>query len=179
YQGQYYDSEIDLCYNRFRYYDCNTGTYISKDPIGLLGGFALYGYVKDVNKFVDIFGLWSIMDEIPSFKGWQRHHIIPKSLGGYNTTGYIHEVIKLSGIDVDKISRNIIHLPMFEGIDDTRSLHNGGHSDYTKMVREFLDDIHMDGKNINAGVDFYRNKVFDLMDDLRKGLMSGEIKCKD
>ncbi|MDO4729357.1 MAG: RHS repeat-associated core domain-containing protein [Bacteroidota bacterium] len=57
YQGQYYDKETELAYNRFRYYDCNTGTYISKDPIGLAGGLALYGYVKDVNKFVDIFGL--------------------------------------------------------------------------------------------------------------------------
>ncbi|WP_172918561.1 DUF6531 domain-containing protein [Capnocytophaga canis] len=57
YQGQYYDSEVDLCYNRFRYYDCNTGGYISQDPIGLEGGLALYGYVHDSNTWIDIFGL--------------------------------------------------------------------------------------------------------------------------
>ncbi len=57
YQGQYYDEETNLCYNRFRYYNPESGTYISKDPIGLAGGFALYAYVKDVNRFVDIFGL--------------------------------------------------------------------------------------------------------------------------
>lgn len=67
------------------------------------------------------------MDKIPSFKGWQRHHIIPKSLGGYNKTGHTHEVIKLSGVDVDKISQNIIHKPKFKGLDVLRSLHNGGH----------------------------------------------------
>ncbi|WP_304413623.1 RHS repeat domain-containing protein, partial [Capnocytophaga canimorsus] len=55
--GQYEDVEIELYYNRFRYYDCNTGTYISQDPIGLVGGLSFYAYVRDVNRFVDIFGL--------------------------------------------------------------------------------------------------------------------------
>ena len=55
--GQYEDIEIDLYYNRFRYYDCHTGTYISQDPIGLLGGMVFYGYVQDVNSWVDVFGL--------------------------------------------------------------------------------------------------------------------------
>ena len=36
YQGQYYDSEVELCYNRFRYYHPETGLYISEDPIGEL-----------------------------------------------------------------------------------------------------------------------------------------------
>jgi len=55
--GQYEDIEVDLYYNRFRYYDCHTGTYISQDPIGLLGGMVFYGYVQDVNSWVDVFGL--------------------------------------------------------------------------------------------------------------------------
>jgi len=38
YQGQYYDFETGLCYNRFRYYSPETGAYISQDPIGLAGG---------------------------------------------------------------------------------------------------------------------------------------------
>jgi uncharacterized protein RhaS with RHS repeats len=34
------------------------GSYISKDPIGLAGGNpTLYGYVKDVNSWVDVWGL--------------------------------------------------------------------------------------------------------------------------
>ena len=43
-------------------YDASMGNYISQDPIGLAGGNpTLYGYVKDVNSRVDIFGLkcWS------------------------------------------------------------------------------------------------------------------------
>ncbi|WP_419867824.1 RHS repeat-associated core domain-containing protein [Chryseobacterium sp. CT-SW4] len=57
YQGQYYDPEIDLNYNRFRYYDLDSGVYINKDPIGVLGGFGLYNYVKDTNVLLDILGL--------------------------------------------------------------------------------------------------------------------------
>ena len=57
YQGQYYDSEVELCFNRFRYYRPETGRYISEDPIKLLGGFNVFAYVSDSNAWVDIFGL--------------------------------------------------------------------------------------------------------------------------
>ena len=58
YQGQYYDFETKLAYNRFRYYSPETGAYISQDPIGLAGGNpTIYGYVKDSNWWVDVFGL--------------------------------------------------------------------------------------------------------------------------
>ena len=58
YQGQYYDAEIELAYNRFRYYDPEDGRYISQDPIGLLSGeFNLYNYVGDPNGYIDVFGL--------------------------------------------------------------------------------------------------------------------------
>ena len=58
YQGQYYDFETNLAYNRYRYYSPETGAYISQDPIGLAGGNpTLYGYVKDSNWWVDVFGL--------------------------------------------------------------------------------------------------------------------------
>ncbi|WP_253691963.1 MULTISPECIES: RHS repeat domain-containing protein [unclassified Treponema] len=33
YQGQYLDIETELAYNRYRYYDPSTGTYISPAPI--------------------------------------------------------------------------------------------------------------------------------------------------
>ncbi|MGG5508267.1 RHS repeat-associated core domain-containing protein [Myroides sp. C6-3] len=57
--GQYEDIELDgLYYNRFRYYDSNSGLYISKDPIGLAGNNpTFYAYVWDSNGQVDVFGL--------------------------------------------------------------------------------------------------------------------------
>lgn len=58
YQGQYYDPETELCYNRFRYYSPDTGSYISQDPIGLRGNNPnFYAYVHDVNRWIDPFGL--------------------------------------------------------------------------------------------------------------------------
>jgi len=35
--GQYFDKETNLHYNYFRYYEPETGRYISPDPIGLAG----------------------------------------------------------------------------------------------------------------------------------------------
>lgn len=57
--GQYEDEELEgLYYNRFRYYDCNVGNYISQDPIGLEGNNPnFYAYVGDSNTLIDVFGL--------------------------------------------------------------------------------------------------------------------------
>lgn len=58
FQGQFYDRETGLAYNRFRYYSPKMGMYVSQDPIGLAGGILnLYGYVDDTLSFIDILGL--------------------------------------------------------------------------------------------------------------------------
>ena len=58
FQGQYYDHETGLAYNRFRYYDPELGRYISQDPIGFESGtIALHNYVENPNDSVDFFGL--------------------------------------------------------------------------------------------------------------------------
>jgi RHS repeat-associated protein len=57
FQGQYEDAETGLVYNRFRYYDPEAGTYISSDPIGILGGYNEYSYVSNPATHVDVYGL--------------------------------------------------------------------------------------------------------------------------
>lgn len=58
YQGQYEDEETGLYYNRFRYYSADEGVYISQDPIRLLSKNPnIYAYVRDINIWVDPFGL--------------------------------------------------------------------------------------------------------------------------
>jgi RHS repeat-associated protein len=37
FQGQQFDEETGLHYNRFRYYDPVVGRFASQDPIGLVG----------------------------------------------------------------------------------------------------------------------------------------------
>ncbi|VTQ53355.1 Cell wall-associated polypeptide CWBP200 [Campylobacter jejuni] len=56
-QGQHYDEESGLHYNRHRYYDPTLGRYITQDPIGLLGGWNLYRYTSNPLQGVDPLGL--------------------------------------------------------------------------------------------------------------------------
>jgi len=44
YPGQYLDRETGLHYNRYRYYDPDSGRYLTPDPIGFGGGFNHYAY---------------------------------------------------------------------------------------------------------------------------------------
>ncbi|MFW2042898.1 RHS repeat-associated core domain-containing protein, partial [Acinetobacter sp. ULE_I001] len=57
FQGQYYDKETGLHYNRYRYYEPYSARYVSKDPIGLNGGMNSTVYVNDPNQWVDPMGL--------------------------------------------------------------------------------------------------------------------------
>lgn len=60
FQGQYYDKETGLHYNRYRYYEPFSARYVSKDPIGLFGGLNNSAYVSDPNQWVDALGLAKI-----------------------------------------------------------------------------------------------------------------------
>lgn len=56
--GQYFDRETALHYNYFRYYEPETGRYLTPDPIGLAGGLNVYGYVEnDPISWIDPDGL--------------------------------------------------------------------------------------------------------------------------
>lgn len=57
FQGQYFDSESGLHYNRFRYYCPKQGRFIHQDPIGLAGGINPYQYAPNPVNWVDPFGL--------------------------------------------------------------------------------------------------------------------------
>jgi RHS repeat-associated protein len=57
FQGQYFDHETGLHYNRFRYYDPETGRFISKDPIGFVGGINCFQYGENPVGWIDPFGL--------------------------------------------------------------------------------------------------------------------------
>ncbi|SHO59238.1 RHS repeat-associated core domain-containing protein [Vibrio quintilis] len=57
YQGQIEDTESGLYYNLNRYYDADSGQYLSPDPIGFAGGLRPQGYVDNPVGWVDPLGL--------------------------------------------------------------------------------------------------------------------------
>ena len=65
FQGQYFDAETGLHYNRHRYYNPNAGRFITIDPIGLAGGLNNYQYVPNPTGWVDPLGLHDIPGKGP------------------------------------------------------------------------------------------------------------------
>jgi RHS repeat-associated protein len=78
YTGRELDSATGLMYYRARWYDPQQGRFLSEDPIGMLGGLNLYGYVaNNPLSLVDPMGLsWQ------SFKCGFQDALIPALLIG-------------------------------------------------------------------------------------------------
>jgi RHS repeat-associated protein len=55
--NQWHDAESGLHYNYQRYYDPESGQYLSPDPIGLAGGMRVQGYVDNPGVGIDPLGL--------------------------------------------------------------------------------------------------------------------------
>ena len=102
FQGQYFDEESGLHYNRFRYYDPSSGRFVSQDPIGLLGGGNLYAYVDNPNQWIDPLGLKSHAKELADAMaqkgrrlkpGQTAHHIVQENKSNI----YINESKRILG----------------------------------------------------------------------------------
>ncbi|WP_308908730.1 RHS repeat-associated core domain-containing protein [Pseudomonas canadensis] len=59
FQGQYFDQESGLHYNRHRYYNPDIGRYLTPDPVKLAGGINAYQYAPNPTGWVDPLGLSS------------------------------------------------------------------------------------------------------------------------
>lgn len=65
FQGQYFDAETGLHYNRHRYYNAGTGSFLTPDPIKLAGGLNNYQYAPNPTGWVDPLGLNRIPGQCP------------------------------------------------------------------------------------------------------------------
>ncbi|AVR78691.1 hypothetical protein NM96_04440 [Neisseria mucosa] len=77
FQGQYYDEESGLHYNRFRYYDPEIGRFVNLDPIGLMGGINVYVYAPNPIRWVDPNGLSPVSQNCRNTK-YSRGEVITK-----------------------------------------------------------------------------------------------------
>ena len=127
YQGQYYDFETNLAYNRFRYYSPETEAYISQDPIGLGSGeINFYSYVINLNDEVDILGLSSCSRKIRKIANREARRLREEGSNVRVITVIAHKktgkiFIGHSGTNPSKInSRLKNHLPKYTNIEDKR-----------------------------------------------------------
>jgi RHS repeat-associated protein len=56
-QGQYWDGELVVAYNRYRYYDPGSGGFLSQDPLGITAGKNLYALILNALTWIDPLGL--------------------------------------------------------------------------------------------------------------------------
>ena len=103
FQGQSLDIETGLHYNRFRYYDSDVGMFISRDPIGLLGGSNVFQYAPNPVMWIDPFGLAKTPTRTLQ-KNWENYvgskHIHSDIHHGFPEE-YASRFNKLAGIDVN------------------------------------------------------------------------------
>ena len=99
FQGQYFDAETGLHYNRFRYYDPDCGRFISQDPIGLLGGVNNYQYAPNPVAWIDPLGLTGgpIQEhDVTTYADFRRRSVIGDNLEGHEVLQ--HGVLKNNGV---------------------------------------------------------------------------------
>ena len=164
YQGQYYDSEVELCYNRFRYYHPETGRYISEDPIGFLSGEPnFFAYVGDSNVRLDVLALNStILNRAlggTPYDNMQAHHLIPVEVWKDNVT--FLNTIGLSGQRDTASNGILLYDSEIEARKNNKAFyHNGSHSNYSKIVDTRIKKIQ---KKYDADIkDIMRNHNGDI-----------------
>jgi len=112
FQGQYFDEETGLHYNRFRYYDLEIGRFVSQDPIGLFGENNLYQYAPNPVEWVDPFGLAKNTSGSGAYSAVGGHHIHAKTafsnLKNYNEVARNMFTIGEGWMDANGIDRDDI-----------------------------------------------------------------------
>jgi RHS repeat-associated protein len=99
--GQYEDQETGLYYNRFRYFDPDTGCYVSQDPIRLAGGNpTAYSYVANPAIELDILGLDPVWVDPKDVNFTQR--TVSKKLSDGTPISELTKSMEKNGFDLSK-----------------------------------------------------------------------------
>jgi len=151
FQGQQFDEETGLHYNRFRYYDPGCGRFVSQDPIGLVGSTNIFSYAINPILLVDPFGLSSAkLDKaLGGRKGdcYQAHHLIPEEVMNDPQYKSMFDKLKSMGFDPDGAGNGIL-LPANETLAQQSGLpgHWSSHDQYTTNIKGDVDTLFRDWK---------------------------------
>ncbi|MGG5507679.1 MULTISPECIES: hypothetical protein [unclassified Myroides] len=154
-------------YNSFRYYDSNSGLYISKDPIGLAGNNpTFYAYVWDSNGEVDVFGL----DE-EFFRTISKEHAkILESTGKLPTT---KETFTSSTLAFSSNYDGVTYkFTMKDGTTDV--LENIGVRDQSKLVKSKYPDMPEVKSGWNQSSAYFKQEKVGKNKQINIGLGQGQ-----
>ncbi|MBN9625445.1 MAG: hypothetical protein ABS39_01690 [Acidovorax sp. SCN 65-28] len=99
FQGQQFDEETNLHYNRFRYYDPRVGQYVTQDPIGLGGGINNLKFPNNPLTVSDPLGLNPISGPNPPMDVGKAEGLWDKITGVFNWKENVEEgrKVKMEG----------------------------------------------------------------------------------
>ncbi|WP_284407511.1 RHS repeat-associated core domain-containing protein, partial [Acidovorax sp. SUPP3434] len=177
FQGQQFDEETGLHYNRFRYYDPAVGRFASQDPIGLMGGSNAFAYASNPLGWIDIFGLQRCpKSSYPTWMkrrtGQERHHLIPHELKD-------HSIFSMSGMDINS-AHNMIYLPRDDD-GSGKATHSrfklGGcpHNQYNQTIEDKLNKMTEVAKKEKWDKYRIQKELLDLQKNLRATLGQGNL----
>ena len=186
YAGQWQDAESGLCYNRFRYYEPETGMYLVSDPLGLQGGQQTYRYVPNPLGWIDQYGLAGCPRALAramkranrnlaksagymnrawyKFKGSAAHHIVawddPRALGA-------RKILEKYGIHIDSAENGI-----FLKHVDPNSLQPGSYHRVIHTNKYYAD---VEARLADAAKANGKQGVLDELDAIRDDLLFNRL----
>ena len=155
FQGQQWDWETELHYNRYRYYDPLMRRYLSQDPIKLAGGHNFYAYPLNPVNSIDPLGL---VPENPADKLDSISELVKNN----NKSDFSNEFItciawnesNFSNADHNKITRGLLGIQKPNALAQV-NLGQGKNEKYS------WEDMKDPAKNIQVGskyLDWVKNK---------------------
>jgi len=86
-QGQYFDEETGLHYNRFRYFDATSASYTSRDPLGTIPGVNLHAFGPNTTSWIDPLGLTALDHTGADGQGYTIYALVDRKSGQVKYVG--------------------------------------------------------------------------------------------
>ncbi|AGE25325.1 Rhs family protein [Pseudomonas poae RE*1-1-14] len=144
FQGQYFDEESGLHYNRHRYYNPDVGRYLTPDPVKLAGGINAYQYVPNPTGWVDPLGLSCKIGKCPGSEADPDQRIAADGVVVTHEKAGGHLIMKHVGQTDTQLSErlkaepNIPAASTFKSLEDAESLVSKSLASRQQEITNFL-----------------------------------------